>query len=659
MAIGIGGADITTLTTLLGSPGLVVPVTDLNSLGNTYPEVTNLMRQALGMATDLVDPPTPPGSCANRLDLALIIDASSSLMQQNKNRDFQYVRHFLEAFVANLGVSYTGVRVGIVVFSNYASVRMTLDQTWDLPQVVKAIKGISYIGGDTNIAYALRAARTVIFASENGDRFDVSNVAVLVTDGRDNVNENEVAREAGLLKATGATVLAVGVTNSAYMQELSTVIASKPEYAVYVAQYEALQLAMRQITDISCSTSGYFPRSDIAIVIDASSNIGINLSNALQAIYSLLNGFDLADGSDIRIGIVVYGQTVQIVQTLDSNIASVLEKVLRGVISLGGVPDVVGALNMLMSDFFTEANGDRLEAPNIALFFTSAGVSVSSFQASANMARTMGISVVAMGVSSSANMAFLDNLAFRYELAFALNSYTSLPTQLEVLKRAARIAVGLVHVPHWRPNIPRNQLCFDTCRHGIQCFCWDTQKSMNSTSCININECAANNGYCSHMCTDTDGEYFCSCPEGLVLSGDSYTCLDVNECENDPCPSGSECINTYGGYVCLMDGPSKQTALLGSLISTGQGTLAGATIGTAVGTILLMLAIALVVRTQQRKKLNKNDASSGHDNAGYRNRGSTLKASSRAFENDGLSMHSSSTDGDIDSLASFSAAASK
>jgi hypothetical protein len=78
-----------------------------------------------------------PLACANRLDIAFVIDGSSSTTQQNKNRNFGFIRHFLENFVSNLGISYTGVRVSFIVFSNYASVRMTLDQTWDLKQVEK------------------------------------------------------------------------------------------------------------------------------------------------------------------------------------------------------------------------------------------------------------------------------------------------------------------------------------------------------------------------------------------------------------------------------------------------------------------------------------------------------------------------------------------
>ena len=33
-------------------------------------------------------------------------------------------------------------------------------------------------------------------------------------------------------------------------------------------------------------------------------------------------------------------------------------------------------------------------------------------------------------------------------------------------------------------TFPGNQLCFDTCCHGIQCFCWDDKRSLNSSTCI-------------------------------------------------------------------------------------------------------------------------------------------------------------------------------
>ena len=39
-----------------------------------------------------------------------------------------------------------------------------------------------------------------------------------------------------------------------------------------------------------------------------------------------------------------------------------------------------------------------------------------------------------------------------------------------------------------------------------------------------INECAANNGGCSQVCTDNEGSFVCSCNTGYELDADGATC---------------------------------------------------------------------------------------------------------------------------------------
>lgn len=648
---GVGAAFEETYARTLQA--LVVSVNDVSQLGTAYNPVVSTMRQALGIETSLTDPPTPPSACANKLDIAFVIDGSSSTTQQNKNRNFGFIRHFLENFVHNLGISYTGVRVSFVVFSNYASVRMTLDETWDLTQVAKVIKTLPYIGGDTNIAIGLKAAREVVFTAANGDRFDVNNLVVLVTDGHDNVDESDVTRETQLLKQTGVEIITIGVTEDAYMGELRT-IATKDSYAIQVEQYSALQAAVSEIISLSCNTGGYFPRADIAIVIDVSDNVDTNaISSNMAVLYELLNSFEFGADADVRLGIVVYGRTVRIVQPLDTNVEAVIESVrsFNQPIS-GNEPNVEGAVDVLINDFFNEKHGDRLEAPNIALFFTSGGVSVSAFQASANKARTSAIGIVGIGISFDADVFFLSALAYRPSLAIQLNTYNNINQNTDMIGRAARIAVGMVHVPHWRPSIPRNQLCYDTGIHGVQCFCWNTRQSLNSTRCVNINECSHNNGGCSHMCMDTSGAYGCGCPEGMTIGLDKHTCEDVNECDNSPCHGNAQCLNTYGGYYCLNDGPfasGQLGAAAGVVGSASVNSLVGATVGTAVGTIILMLVVAVIVRTVRRK--DTGPPANGHDNLGFRgNTNATMKASSGAFDTVSIGA---STLADVDSLSSF------
>ncbi len=72
------------------------------------------------------------------------------------------------------------------------------------------------------------------------------------------------------------------------------------------------------------------------------------------------------------------------------------------------------------------------------------------------------------------------------------------------------------------------------------------------TGCVDINECATNNGGCSAQatCTNTPGSRTCACTTGFT--GDGVTCTDVNECltNNGGCDALTACTNTPGSRTC-------------------------------------------------------------------------------------------------------------
>ena len=41
---------------------------------------------------------------------------------------------------------------------------------------------------------------------------------------------------------------------------------------------------------------------------------------------------------------------------------------------------------------------------------------------------------------------------------------------------------------------------------------------------LDVNECATNNGGCSHTCINTIGSFVCSCMAGYTLGADSRSC---------------------------------------------------------------------------------------------------------------------------------------
>eukprot|EP00920_Eleutheroschizon_duboscqi_P030216 GHVT01073229.1.p1 GENE.GHVT01073229.1~~GHVT01073229.1.p1 ORF type:complete len:902 (-),score=190.11 GHVT01073229.1:381-2942(-) len=81
--------------------------------------------------------------------------------------------------------------------------------------------------------------------------------------------------------------------------------------------------------------------------------------------------------------------------------------------------------------------------------------------------------------------------------------------------------------------------------------------------CVDVDECASENGQCAHVCTNTVGSFSCSCRPGFQLDPDHRGCSDVDECQTDNGGCEHECINSPGGHRCACrEGPALQEGQL-------------------------------------------------------------------------------------------------
>lgn len=102
------------------------------------------------------------------------------------------------------------VRLAVMYFSDNATVWYDLQRT-DFEDFSYAMDKVPYVGGKTNTANALGSMRTDIFGSINGDRPNVPNYCVLITDGIPNVRVNATVQEAIQARIDGTHIVVVTV----------------------------------------------------------------------------------------------------------------------------------------------------------------------------------------------------------------------------------------------------------------------------------------------------------------------------------------------------------------------------------------------------------------------------------------------------------------
>lgn len=173
------------------------------------------------------------GACPlgdGRLDVVLIIDESGSM----SGATISAAQNAALAFLGELNPK--GVQVSVVSFDTSATVLQPL--TNDLRGVVRAIGRLS-AGGQTNYVDALDKGRQELVGPAS--RPGVPRVAVMMTDGKPTSTDG-LDDAAAALKATGATVYAIGLGSTISDDILKHTVASRPD--LYYAAPTDAQLAL-------------------------------------------------------------------------------------------------------------------------------------------------------------------------------------------------------------------------------------------------------------------------------------------------------------------------------------------------------------------------------------------------------------------------------
>jgi len=167
------------------------------------------------------------------VDIVFVLDSSGSIRDNNPSDGSYDNWDLMVEFVYDVTnrLDFSDTRVGLIMFANDGQVQWQLYEYSDKNSVLNRIDDLKnrYLGGWTNTPDALRKMQDDMFQSWNGDRSDVTNLAIVITDGVSNppdwspynmytaADTLPFAQEA---KDKGIEIISVGVTSNVNVDEV-------------------------------------------------------------------------------------------------------------------------------------------------------------------------------------------------------------------------------------------------------------------------------------------------------------------------------------------------------------------------------------------------------------------------------------------------------
>ena len=199
-----------------------------------------------------------PQRCTQVADICLIIDSSGSITEHSDD-NWRLMREFLSSLVDYFTVGHDQTRFGAVVFSDAAKLEFALNRYNDAESVKRALMSLKHLRQETNTPDAIQVAREQCFNVANGDRPEIQNVAIIVTDGVPHPanRRNPAIAQAHVLRSYNTRMIAVGITDRIdmdFLKEMSSQPQKEGKDFFRSADFTALDQISKTVADVGCAT---------------------------------------------------------------------------------------------------------------------------------------------------------------------------------------------------------------------------------------------------------------------------------------------------------------------------------------------------------------------------------------------------------------------
>jgi len=305
----------------------------------------------------------------------------------------------------------------------------------------------------------------------------------------------------------------------------------------------------------TCSQGCNVNKADLIIIMDSSSSVKEKNFNLMRNfVQSLISAFRIGEGF-VHVGIIRYNEHVDVRRWFNASqdMTDVVDDV-RNIPYRGRGTHTGKAIQYSLDHLFKEANGMRSdEVPKILITITD-GQSSDQVLPPSQAVRASGITTYGIGIGK-VDVSEVTEISGEPTRTFMATTFAELGgSVLEQIKESL-----CTNVDECRKE---NGGCSHQCRDtdgSYYCECpEDFLLSEDLKTCLPIvenpdktaayDECAHENGGCSHDCIDTLEAFFCGCPPTMLLEADNKTCSKINECKANPCEKS--CVDIDAGFYC-------------------------------------------------------------------------------------------------------------
>ena len=382
-------------------------------------------------------------NCNVPADIIILLDGSDSITDISWTNAKNFVRQLIRKF----DVSPDAIHIGVIVYSSAIGDHVSLN-VYKAKQMLDIISSsLRQPKESTNTAKGIEYARNEFKKSKRHGQ--VPKILIVLTDGSSD-SPKETRSQAEMAKIEGIRVLALGVGNQMFKDELRQ-IASSPRKVFTATSYLTLQGLVSEIKNMVCQvittttarpTPMVLPTQptvrvpiqpgkicnvpgDIIFLIDGSNSIGdVDFQRQKNFVINMIDNFEI--GKDyIHVGIVVFstiiGDTVGLQPSRSKDLLKILARNLRH-------PKVGTntALGIEHSRKMMREQG-RAFAPKLIVVVTdgrSTSPALTSLQA--NLAKAEGYTLISIGVGQEVYRDELKNIATDVNKIFQVQRFQDL-----------------------------------------------------------------------------------------------------------------------------------------------------------------------------------------------------------------------------------------